>query len=359
MLTANPYISSLVPYKPGKPIEETAREIGMQPEDIVKLASNENPLGPSPLAVRAMQNTSWESNLYPDGSAFTCRQRIASFHDVAMEQVVTVAGSSELLLLLSLVFLGPGTHAIAADHSFALYKILSQTVNGGYVSIPNKPDFSSDLQATLRAITPETRLVYIANPTNPLGTMVHQQELDDFMAAVPDHVVVVFDEAYIQYADDQPDTLKYLEQGKNVVVSRTFSKVYGLAGLRVGYAVTTPRIAAYLNRTRSPFNVSSIAQAAATAALNDTHHLQRTVALNRAGRQFFEQQFQARGIPYIPSNTNFILVKIGNGLDCFNKCLAQGVILRPMAAYGLPEYIRITIGTQEQNERCIKALFEE
>lgn len=357
MLTANPYISSLVPYKPGKPIEETAREIGMQPEDIVKLASNENPLGPSPLAVRAMQNTSWESNLYPDGSAFTCRQRIASFHDVAMEQVVTVAGSSELLLLLSLVFLGPGTHAIAADHSFALYKILSQTVNGGYVSIPNKPDFSSDLQATLRAITPETRLVYIANPTNPLGTMVHQQELDDFMAAVPDHVVVVFDEAYIQYADDQPDTLKYLEQGKNVVVSRTFSKVYGLAGLRVGYAVTTP---GFPRTSTAPAPLQRLFHCPSRRhrRAERLHHLQRTVSLNRAGRQFFEQQFQARGIPYIPSNTNFILVKIGNGLDCFNKCLAQGVILRPMAAYGLPEYIRITIGTQEQNERCLQAMLE-
>ena len=359
MHTANPYVASLVAYKPGKPITETAREIGMAPEHIVKLASNENPIGPSPRAVAAMQQAAAETNLYPDGAAYTLRHSIADFHSVDFDQVVAVAGSSELLLLLSLAFLNAETHAIAPDYSFLLYKTLSQTVNGGYVSIPNKADFSADLPAILAAITPQTRLVYITNPANPLGTMVGQQELDAFMAAVPDHVVVVFDEAYIQYADEQPDTLKYLAQGKNVVISRTFSKVYGLAGLRVGYALTTPAIAGLLHRVRSPFNVSNVAQAAATAALADHAHMQHAADLNRAGRRFFEQQFQSRGIPYVPSHTNFILVKIGDGLACFNKCLSQGVILRPMNGYGLPEYIRITIGTQEQNERCIQAMFAE
>ena len=359
MHSANPYIRTLIAYKAGKPIEETARELGLAPASIIKLASNENPIGPSPLAVRAMQDSLSRTHIYPDGAARALRERLADFHGVTMEQIVTGSGSSELITLLSMIYLNGDTNAVAADRSFMMYKVAAQCFNAGYVSVPNKPDWSHDLPAMLRAITPQTRIVFIANPTNPIGTMVHQQEIDAFMDAVPDHVLVVFDEAYIDFADEQPDTIKYVDQGKRVAVLRTFSKAYGLAGLRVGYAITRPDVADLLHRVRCAFNVSVPAQAAAKAAINDTDHLARTVETVRQGRQQFYAALDARNIPYIPTQTNFILVNIGNGRACFNKCLAKGVILRPMDEYGLPEHVRITIGTPEQNERCLAAILED
>ena len=359
MTTANPYIRSLIAYKAGKPIEETARELGMDPASIIKLASNENPIGPSPKAVQAMQDTLTRTHIYPDGGAHDLRERLADFHGVQLEQIVTGAGSSELITLLCMIYLNDDTNAVAAERSFMMYKVAAQSFNAGYVAVPNKPDWSHDLSAMLRAITPETRIVFIANPTNPIGTMVGQQEIDAFMEAVPDHVLVVFDEAYIDFADEQPDTIKYVEQGRRVAVLRTFSKAYGLAGMRVGYAITRTDVADLLHRVRCAFNVSVPAQAAARAAINDTAHLARTVETVRQGRRQFYEALDARGIPYVPTQTNFILVKVGNGRACFNKCLSKGVILRPMDEYGLPEHVRITIGTPEQNERCLRALLED
>lgn len=359
MSSSNPFIRSITAYKAGKPIEETARELGLDPASIIKLASNENPLGPSPKAVSAMQDTLTRTHIYPDGGAHDLRDRLADFHGVTMEEIVTGAGSSELITLLSMIYLNDDTHAIAAEHSFMMYKVAAQSFNAGYVSVPNKPDWSHDLPAMLRAITPQTRIVFIANPTNPIGTMVHQQEIDDFMAAVPEHVLVVFDEAYIDFADQQPDTIKFVEQGKRVAVLRTFSKAYGLAGLRVGYAITRPDIADLLHRVRCAFNVSVPAQAAALAAINDTDHLTQTVATVKEGRQQFYAALDAHNIPYVPTQTNFILVEVGNGRATFNKCLAKGIILRPMDEYNLPQYVRITIGTKDQNTRCLKALLED
>lgn len=355
---ANPNVLELVAYQPGKPIEETARELGMNPEDIVKLASNENALGPSPKAIEAMRVAAEQSHIYPDGASFALRSRIAQMFGVRFEQTAVGSGSSEMIELLCHAFLNERTGVVAAEYSFALYGIMAKLFHAQYMAVPNKADWSHDLSAMLRAITAETRIVFITNPTNPLGTMVFQKELDAFMDAVPEHVVVAFDEAYLDFAAEKPDALKYLRQGKNVVIMRTFSKAYGLAGIRAGFVVTTPAIADLLNKARSPFNLNLVAQAAALAALDDQEHVARTVSMVNLGRRQYEEAFRSWGVDYIPSHANFILARVGDGKRVYEGCLARGVILRPMDAYGLPEYIRITIGTARENERCLTALKE-
>lgn len=353
---ANQYVLDLVAYQPGKPIVETARELGMAPEQIVKLASNENSLGPSPKAVEAMVKAASHAHIYPDGASFDLRSRIAKDFGVSFEQTVTGSGSSEIIELLCHAFMHPGKGIIAAKHSFSMYPIMCKLFGATYVEVENKPDWSHDLMGMLKAITPQTRLIFITNPTNPVGTMVFQEEMDAFMAQVPEHVVVAFDEAYIDFADVKPDTAKYLHQGKNVIIMRTFSKAYGLAGVRAGYAVSTPEIADMLNKARSPFNLNCIAQAAALAALDDREHVERSVEMVRAGREQYYRTFDSWGIGYIRSQANFILAKVGKGREVFDKALAQGVILRQMDGYGLPEYIRITVGTERENARCLEVL---
>lgn len=345
-------------YVPGKPIEETAKEIGMRVEEIIKLASNENPLGASPLAVEAMQEAAKGVSLYPDGGAVALREQLAEFHGFAPENIVPGAGSSELIELLAHICLESDGELIAAKYSFTLYPLMTQLFGAKYVEVENKTDYTHDTAAMLRAITPNTRIVFITNPTNPLGTMIGQEEIDAFMQAVPEHVLVVFDEAYIHFAEEQPNTLKYVRAGRNVAVLRTFSKAYGLAGARIGYAITTPTIAELLHKVRSPFNTSSLAQAAAAAALRDEEHLRRSVRVVRDGMQQYEAAFREMGLEYIPSHGNFVLVKIGDGTATYRYCLQRGVILRPMTGYGLHEWIRISFGTRDQNERCIQLLRE-
>lgn len=355
---ANQNVWELVAYKPGKPIEETARELGMAPEDIVKLASNENSLGPSPLALEAMQKAVAGAHIYPDGASFTLRSRLAADYGVSFEQTAVGNGSSELIELLGHAFLKPGTEVVAAEYSFAMYSIVAKLFGADYVSVPNKQDWTHDLQGMLRAITPQTRLVFITNPTNPVGTMVGQAEVDAFMAEVPEHVTVVFDEAYMEFAAEQVDTAQYVRAGRNVAVLRTFSKAYGLAGVRVGYAITSAEIAGLINKARSPFNVNLIAQVGALAALDDTEHLRRSVEMVNAGRALFYSTLDSMGVEYVPCHTNFILVRVGNGAKVYADALAHGVITRPMGGYGLPEYIRITIGNAEENEKCLSVLRE-
>ncbi len=355
---ANQNVHGLVAYQPGKPIEETARELGLKPEDIVKLASNENSLGASPRAIAAMQQAVAQAHIYPDGASFALRSRLAADFGVRFEQTVAGSGSSELIELLGHAMLNPEAEVVAARYSFAMYAITARLFGARYVEVENKPDWSHDLMGMLKAISPQTRLVFITNPTNPVGTMVYQEELDAFMERVPEHVIVAFDEAYIDFAEVKPDTLRYVKQGKNAIVLRTFSKAYGLAGVRVGYGITTPAIADLLNKARSPFNVNLIAQAGALAALDDTEHLAASVQMVREGRLQYELAFRAWGIEYIPSHTNFILARVGNGRECFDKSLARGVIMRPMGGYGLPGYIRITIGSRAENDRCIAVLKE-
>lgn len=351
-------IAGIRAYVPGKPIEETAREIGMRPDEIIKLASNENPLGPSPLAVEAMKEAAERVNLYPDGGAVALREQLATFHGFTPENIVQGAGSSELIELLAHICLESDGELIAAKYSFTLYPLMTQLFGAKYTEVENKADFTHDTAAMLRAITPNTRLIFITNPTNPLGTMIGQEEIDSFMRAVPEHVLVVFDEAYIHFAEEQPDTLKYVREGRNVAVLRTFSKAYGLAGVRIGYAITTPAIAELLHKVRSPFNTSSLAQAAAAAALRDAEHLKHSVQVVRSGMKQYEAAFTELGLEYIPSHGNFILVKVGDGAATYHYCLQRGVILRPMTGYGLNEWVRISIGTMNQNERSIRLLRE-
>ena len=354
---ANQFVCDLVAYEPGKPIEETARELGLDPETIVKLASNENPLGPAPAAIEAMKGEAAGVHIYPDGGGYKLRQALADHHGLGLENVVLGNGSNEIIELLCHCFLNPKTELIAAEHAFVVYKLMATLFGAKYVEVAD-PDFIHDLEGMADAITGDTRLVFIANPNNPTGTMVNQEALDRFMDRLPDHVVAVLDEAYYEFLDDAPDTVKYVREGRNVCVLRTFSKAYGLAGLRIGYGLASPQVAAILQKARQPFNANSMAQAAALAAMNDSEHVAKTMETNRTGLAFYEQAFMARDLEYVPSAANFVLVKVGDGDDLFAKMLRKGVIVRAMSGYKLPEWVRISIGTMPENERCIEVLDE-
>ena len=352
---ANRFVCDLVAYEPGKPIDETARELGLDPSQIVKVASNENPLGPSPLAKIAMREALEESHIYPDGGGYRLRSAIAESFGMNLSNVVLGNGSNEIIELLCHTFLNRDAELIAAKHAFVVYKLMATLFGAKYVEVPD-PGFVHDLDAMADAITDKTRLVFIANPNNPTGTMVNQQAIDRFMARVPDHVIVVFDEAYFEFPDSPPDALKYVREGRNVCVLRTFSKIHGLAALRVGYGLASENVATLLQKARQPFNVNAIAQAGALAALADTDHIARTRSVNRAGMAFYEDALAARNLEYVPSFANFLLVKTGDGDRVFRDMLKQGVIVRAMSSYKLPDWIRISIGTGPQNHRCVEVL---
>jgi len=352
---ANRYVCDLVAYEPGKPIDETARELGLDPADIVKVASNENPLGPSPRAKEAMIAALEDSHIYPDGGGYRLRSAIAGRFGLELDHVVLGNGSNEIIELLCHCFLNPQTSLIAAEHAFVVYKLMATLFGAKYVEVPD-PGFVHDLDAMADAINADTRLVFIANPNNPTGTMVGQEALDRFMARVPDHVVVAFDEAYHEFLENAPDTLKYIREGKNVCILRTCSKIHGLAALRVGYGLASKGVAQVLQKARQPFNVNSIAQAGAIAALTDHAHVEATRAINREGLAFYEKAFTERGLEFVPSVANFILVKVGDGDRVFREMLRQGVIIRAMRSYKLPDWVRISIGTPAQNRRALEVL---
>lgn len=354
---ANQFVCDLVAYEPGKPIEETARELGLDPETIVKLASNENPLGPAPAAIEAMKSEAAGVHIYPDGGGYKLRNALAKHHELSLDNVVLGNGSNEIIELLCHCFLNPKAELIAAEHAFVVYKLMATLFGAKYVEVAD-PDFIHDLEGMADAITEDTRLVFIANPNNPTGTMVDEEALDRFMDRLPEHVVAVLDEAYYEFLEGAPDTLKYVREGRNVCVLRTFSKAYGLAGLRIGYGLASPQVAAILQKARQPFNANSMAQAAALAAMNDSEHVAKTMQTNREGLAYYEQAFAARGLEYVPSAANFVLVKVGDGDDLFAKMLRKGVIVRAMSGYKLPEWVRISIGTMPENERCIEVLDE-
>jgi len=352
---ANRYVCDLVAYEPGKPIDETARELGLDPGQIVKLASNENPLGPSPLAKAAMRGALEEAHIYPDGGGYKLRTTIADALDLDRSNIVPGNGSNEIIELLCHSFLNRETELIAAEHAFVVYKLMATLFGAKYVEVPD-PDFIHDLDAMADAITADTRLVFIANPNNPTGTMVGQEAIDRFMDRLPEHVIAVFDEAYYEFPDDPPDTLKFVREGRNVCVLRTFSKIHGLAALRVGYGAAPAHLAGLLHKARQPFNVNAIAQAGALAAIADDDHIRKTRELNRAGLAFYEQAFAARSLEYVPSHANFVLVRTGDGDRVFQDMLKQGVIVRAMSGYKLPDWVRISIGTRTQNQRCLEVL---
>jgi histidinol-phosphate aminotransferase len=353
---ANTHILGIAPYEPGKPIEELERELGIH--DAIKLASNENPLPPSERVQKAIAAALGDLNRYPDGSGFYLRQALAKKHGLTTDHVVLGNGSNELIELLVRAFLRPGDEAVVPHPSFVVYPMIVQASGGIRVMVMLK-DYKLDLEAMARAITPMTKLVFIANPNNPTATMVTADEVEAFMHKVPERTIVVFDEAYIEFAlgPDFPDSLAYVKQGRKVVVLRTFSKAASLAGLRVGYAVADPDAISLMNRIRQPFNVNSLAQAAALAALEDESHILECVRMIEAGRHYLYDEFKALGLKYVPARANFILVDVGrSAADIYQKLLLQGVIVRPMTSFGMESALRVTVGTPEENRRLIKAL---
>ncbi len=353
--TAHEHVLKLVAYEPGKPVEELAREMGLQPSDIIKLASNENPLGPSPKALAAMRDALERSHFYPDGGGWALRSAIAERLGLARENVILGNGSNEIIEFIGHAFLRPGDEVVTARHAFAVYGLMAQLFGAKTVEVPD-PGYRHDLDAMLAAVTPRTRQLFIANPNNPTGTMVGQEEIDRFMAAVPPHVLVIFDEAYFEFLDNAPDVTKYVREGRNVVIMRTFSKIQGLANLRIGYGLAPKEIADVLQKTRQPFNANGIAQAGAAAGLLDEEHMARTRELTHAGREALESAFRDRGLEYVPSVANFVLVRVGDGDRVFQSLLQRGIIVRAMRSYKLPDWIRVSIGTPEQNRRFLDEL---
>ena len=355
---AHPWVRSLAVYEPGRPIEEVARELGFaDAEEIIKLASNENAIGPSPKAVAAMRRVVRQMHLYPDGGAFYLRRALAAKLGVEPDQIMVGHGSNEILALLGQAFLGPDSEIVMAQGAFVVYRLVADACRARTRAVPMQ-HFTHDLDAMLAAITPQTKLVFIANPNNPTGTIVESAALERFMENVPAHVAVVLDEAYIELLppERQPDTLRYVREGRHVFVLRTFSKTYGLAGLRVGYAVGPRAGIDLLNKVRQPFNVNAMALAAAEAALADDAHVARTRRMVSTGLRQLERGCQQLGLEFVPSVVNFMLVKVGRGRDVCKALEREKVIVRPVDGYGLPEYIRVTVGTRAENARFLKAL---
>ncbi len=352
-----PELRTLQPYVPGKPVEELERELGIK--GAIKLASNENPLGPSPRAIEAMQRVLSGVNRYPEGGSFYLREALSAHAGVPADCIVVGSGSNDLIDLLCRIFLDPGDEAIMSDPSFLMFPIAVQVAGGTVVRVPGK-DWFHDPDAMLAAINERTKLVYFANPDNPTGTMVRKRDLDRYFARVPDHVVTILDEAYCEYVTDPdyPDGLSYLRQEKRVAVLRTFSKIYALAGLRIGYGFFPAELASWVNRVRLPFNVTTVAQAAALASLGDREQIQRSRAANDAGIAFLRRELPGLGIAVTPSWTNFVMARFPRPAVEMTRALERrGLILRPLGGWRLPpEYARISVGTREENERLLEGL---
>jgi len=351
------YVRAIAPYQPGKPISELAREIGLEEESIIKLASNENPLGASPKALAAMRAALDEVARYPDGNGFELRTALAKMYGVAAARIVLGNGSNDVLEMAAHAFLEPGASAVYSQHAFAVYPLATQATGAAGIEVPAR-DFGHDLDAMGRAVRGDTRVVFVANPNNPTGTWIAADRLHAFLRKLPAHVLLVLDEAYYEYLDPglRSDSLGWLEQFPNLVVSRTFSKAYGLAGLRVGFAFAHPQVAGLMNRVRQPFNVSSIAQAAAVAALADQEFVHKSRALNAQGMLALTAGFKRLGLSWIPSYANFVSFKVPKTAEVFQRLLRRGVIVRPIAGYGMPEHLRVTVGTGAENARFLAEL---
>lgn len=355
---AQPGVQKLSPYVPGKPVDELARELGIDPARIIKLASNENPLGPSPRVLQALNDALAELTRYPDGNGFELKQRLSQACGVGVEQVTLGNGSNDILEIVARAYLAPGLNAVFSEHAFAIYPIVTQAV-GAQAHVADAKEWGHDLPAMLALIDSNTRVVFIANPNNPTGTWFGPSALADFLAQVPEDVLVVLDEAYIEYAEgaDLPDGLHFLSAYPNLLVSRTFSKAYGLASLRVGYALSSPAVAGVLNRVRQPFNVNSLALAAACAALGDADYVSQSRRMNESGMQQMEAGLRQIGLGWIPSRANFIAVDLDQeAAPVYEALLREGVIVRPVGGYGMPNHLRVSIGLPAENERFLEAL---
>ena len=353
----NPALKDLPTYQPGRPIEEVARELGLPAAQIIKLASNENPLGPSPAALAAMQHVLANINLYPDGNAFYLKHKLADKLNVQPDNLILGNGSNEIIEFVGHALMQPGVDVVVSQYCFAVYPLVTKLFGANLITVPAR-NYGHDLPAMLKAITPQTRVVFVANPNNPTGTVVPKKELADFAHQIPANILLVIDEAYIEFLDDPADFISEIRRGQkpNLLLMRTFSKIFGLAGLRLGYGIATPELIAGLEKVRQPFNINSIAQAGALAALDDAEHMRRTRDNNTQGLKFYAEAFQKLGLEFISSAGNFILVRVGEGQRVFEAMQKLGVIVRPMGAYQLPEWIRISVGTPAENERCAKAL---
>ena len=354
---ANPGILTQPVYEPGKPIEQVARELGLDPAGIIKLASNENPFGPSPLAVAAGERALREANLYPDGGYYALRQKLAQKWSLGLDQFVIGDGSNEILELLGHAFLSPGVECVMHQSSFIVYKLVTLMFGAKTIEVPLVA-MQQELKSLLAAVTPRTRLVFLGSPSNPVGGANSPAEVEALVRALPPHVILVFDEAYAEYLEDAPDLRPLIAAGHKVIGLRTFSKIYGLASLRVGYGYAAPALISILQRARQPFNVNGVAAAAAAAALNDHEFISRCLRENRAGLAVLESAFSNLGLEFVPGRGNFVLVKVGDGMAVFLELQKRGIITRPVKPYGLPEWLRITVGTREQNTRLLAALSE-
>ncbi|HVU08265.1 MAG TPA: histidinol-phosphate transaminase [Verrucomicrobiae bacterium] len=356
-MNLSPFLKTLPVYQPGRPIEEVARELNLPADSIIKVASNENPFGPSPLALAAIQKALPTLNLYPDGNAFYFKQKLAAKLGVETTNLILGNGSNEIIEFVAHALLAPGDDVVVSQFCFAIYPIVAKMFGANVISVPAK-NYGHDLPAMLRAITPKTRIVFVANPNNPTGTLAPREEVVKLVNEVPDDVLLVMDEAYIEFLDDAVDLVPLIRLGarKNLILMRTFSKIYGIAGLRVGYGIGNPELVAAFEKIRQPFNVNSLAQTAALAALDDDAHVRKTRANNFASLEFFSRELRELKLEFVPSFANFILVRVGAGQKVFDAMQKQGVIVRPMGGYQLPEWIRISIGTPKENERCLAAL---
>jgi histidinol-phosphate aminotransferase len=356
------YVRSIAPYQPGKPISELARELGLKEEGIVKLASNENPRGIGPRTRAAIEAAIGEVARYPDGNGFELKSALAKRYGAGIASIVLGNGSNDVLELVALAFLGPGRAAVYSQHAFAVYPLATQARGARSIVVAAKKDYGHDLDAMAKAIDDETYVAWVANPNNPTGTLASGPELEAFLRRVPERVLVVLDEAYNEYLtpDAKPDSLKWLKRHPNLVITRTFSKAYGLAGLRVGYALAHPSVADVMNRVRQPFNVNSIALAAATAALDDMEFVARSYADNLLGMKQLEEGARSLKLEFIPSHGNFVTIRVAQGgksaAEIYKRLLRRSVIVRPIAGYGLPEHLRVTVGTADENQKFLSAL---
>lgn len=355
----NSHVMGLVSYQPGKPIETLARELGIDPESIAKMASNESPLGPSPKAVKAMCAAAAEMQLYPDGAALELKEKLSAHYGLPADHFVIGNGSNELIELLGHAFLNEKNALIMSQYAFVVYKLVAKMFCASCEEVPAMPDFGHDVYGLIRAAKQRNaRLLFVCNPNNPTGNFLSRRDLERLLNGVPEEVIVVFDEAYAELAHNRrfPETVSLLEKHPNLIILRTFSKAYGLAGLRIGYAIASPELCGVMNRVRQPFNVSRIAQIAACSALDDQGFVQKGVRHYRHAAEQFSAFFHSLNIPYIPTCTNFILAKVGDGQKLFEKLEKQGLITRPMGPYKLPEWLRISFGTETENQRLIDAM---
>ena len=354
---ANPQLRDLAVYQPGKPIEETARELHCDPVAITKLASNENPLGPSPKALAAIGCALANAQLYPDGAGFYLCKALAAHLGFTPQNVILGNGSNEIIEFLGHAFLRPGDKVITSQYAFIAYKLVATLFGAHTIETPS-PNYRHDLDAMLEAISAKTRLICIANPNNPTGTLATQAEIDRFMSRLPKNIVAVFDEAYYEFLDHPPNTVQYVRDGRNIIVLRTFSKIHGLAGLRAGYGIAPPELIEVLQKTRQPFNLNGLAQVGAVAALHDELHQRESKQVVHMGRAYLAEEFAAMSLRFVPSYGNFVMVRVGDGQAVFRELLARKIIVRPLKGYNLPEWVRISVGTMEQNRRCVAALQE-